>query len=118
LPIISAQTTDNVSDISEIMQVLKENPVINKEAHLFEVVGFAWALMLLLIIILILETFIIIKGNWEPVHSLRLIGITLVSLLALMLIPLGYAEAQTAPVFGLLGGIAGYLFGSLEKKSP
>ncbi len=41
----------------------------------------------------------------------QMVGLTLVIIAGLFLISGGYAQDQSAPMFGLLGAIAGYLFG-------
>ena len=44
--------------------------------------------------------------------------ILLVVFAALFLIVAGYSEKQTAPVFGLLGTIVGYIFGQMGPQKP
>ena len=48
---------------------------------------------------------------------LRYFVILTVIFAALFLIVAGYSEKQTAPVFGLLGTIAGYIFGRVTSQS-
>ena len=48
---------------------------------------------------------------------LRYFVILTVIFAALFLIVAGYSEKQTAPVFGLLGTIAGYIFGRVTSQT-
>jgi len=51
------------------------------------------------------------KIEWTPEAVTRFFGFPLIIFGALFLIVAGYSDQQVAPVFGLLGAIAGYLFG-------
>lgn len=50
------------------------------------------------------------KG-WGPSNK-QIVGLTIVVVAGLFLISGGYSQSETAPMFGLLGAIAGYLFGA------
>lgn len=64
-----------------------------------------------------LQTWLIVKLplNWTPNAILRFNGLTLIITGAILLVTAGYSNEQMTPVIGLLGAIAGYLLGSVEK---
>jgi hypothetical protein len=70
------------------------------------------------LLVLCLQALLIIKAakGWHPKSILRVNGLTLIIVSALLLITAGYDAQQVAPVMGLLGTIAGYLLGSGDKK--
>ncbi|WP_146395548.1 hypothetical protein [Planctomycetes bacterium CA13] len=57
------------------------------------------------------------KAEWTSEATIRFFGFPLVIIAALFLIVAGYSDQQVAPVFGLLGAIAGYLFGKTSSGS-
>ncbi len=73
---------------------------------------FGLSLMLLQVMLLLRA-----KQGWGT-NSTRLAGLTLVTVAGLFLITAGYSQNQIAPMFGLLGTIAGYLMGKTEDKGP
>ncbi|MBI1324500.1 hypothetical protein GC170_15125 [bacterium] len=64
-----------------------------------------------------LQTWLVVKMplNWTPNAILRFNGLTLIITGAILLVTAGYSNEQMTPVIGLLGAIAGYLLGSVEK---
>jgi hypothetical protein len=48
----------------------------------------------------------------------ELVGFIFILSMAVFILAVGYNEAQMAPVFGLMGTIAGYLFGHESKAGP
>lgn len=64
-----------------------------------------------------LQTWLIVKMplQWTPNAILRFNGLTLIITGAILLVTAGYSNEQMTPVIGLLGAIAGYLLGSVEK---
>jgi hypothetical protein len=64
-----------------------------------------------------LQTWLIVRMplNWTPNAILRFNGLTLIITGAILLVTAGYSNEQMTPVIGLLGAIAGYLLGSVEK---
>ncbi|MFO0943885.1 MAG: hypothetical protein U0930_24375 [Pirellulales bacterium] len=64
-------------------------------------------------LILVLESFIILKTNvnWDAFAVLRLFGLTLILTAGMFLISAGYSQDQLAAMMGLLGTVAGYLLG-------
>lgn len=65
-----------------------------------------------------LEVYIMVRRDkgWGPSNK-QIVGLTIVIVAGLFLIAGGYAQTQTAPMFGLLGAIAGYLFGAGTDKA-
>jgi len=55
--------------------------------------------------------------SWNPEAVTRFIGFPLVISASLFLVVAGYSDQQVAPVFALLGAIAGYLFGKSGTSS-
>ena len=51
------------------------------------------------------------EHSWTSESVIRFIGFPIVISAALFLVVAGYSDQQVAPVFALLGAIAGYLFG-------
>jgi hypothetical protein len=68
---------------------------------------------------LVMITIVIIRATkpWSPHSIVRAYGLILILSFSLLLVIAGYSKDQTAPVFGLLGVIAGYLLGSGEAQS-
>ena len=64
------------------------------------------------LIVILIEASLAYIAHWEAELTHRMIGLTLVVIIAVILIPVGYLDTQTAPIFGLLGMIVGYLLGS------
>jgi len=64
-----------------------------------------------------LQTWLVVKMplNWTPNAILRFNGLTLIITGAILLVTAGYSNEQMTPVIGLLGAIAGYLLGSVDK---
>ncbi len=64
-----------------------------------------------------LQTWLIVRMplNWTPNAILRFNGLSLIITGAILLVTAGYSNEQMTPVIGLLGAIAGYLLGSVEK---
>ncbi len=64
-----------------------------------------------------LQTWLVVRMplNWTPNAILRFNGLTLIITGAILLVTAGYSNEQMTPVIGLLGAIAGYLLGSVEK---
>lgn len=64
-----------------------------------------------------LQTWLIVKMplQWTPNAILRFNGLTLIITGAILLVTAGYSNEQMTPVIGLLGAIAGYLLGSVDK---
>jgi len=57
----------------------------------------------------------IMYGRRPPEEFARVFTVSLVIFAALFLIVAGYNEKQTAPVFGLLGTVLGYIFGKVAS---
>ena len=55
--------------------------------------------------------------SWASESVIRFIGFPVVISAALFLVVAGYSDQQVAPVFALLGAIAGYLFGKTGGES-
>ena len=55
--------------------------------------------------------------SWASESVIRFIGFPIVISAALFLVVAGYSDQQVAPVFALLGAIAGYLFGKTDGES-
>ena len=55
--------------------------------------------------------------SWTSESVIRFIGFPIVISAALFLVVAGYSDQQVAPVFALLGAIAGYLFGRSGEGS-
>jgi uncharacterized membrane protein YfhO len=53
----------------------------------------------------------------EPNELMRIILLPIIIFASLFLIAAGWNSNQTAPAFGLLGAIAGYLFGQSSSKT-
>jgi hypothetical protein len=64
------------------------------------------------------EIYVMVRRDkgWGPSNK-QIVGITVVIVAGLFLISGGYGQDQTSPMFGLLGAIAGYLFGSGTDKA-
>lgn len=58
----------------------------------------------------------LVKSGNEPESMVRVFGMVLIVIAAVFLIIAGYSEKQIAPVFGLLGTVAGYLLGRSSVK--
>lgn len=69
------------------------------------------------LVVIIIEAILSVKNHWDAIFTLRVIGLTLIIIFAVVLIPVGYSETQTAPVFGLLGMVAGYLLGTIPTEA-
>ena len=70
------------------------------------------------LIIILIEASLATIAHWDAELTHRMIGLTLVVIIAVILIPVGYSDIQTAPIFGLLGMIVGYLLGSSRAQPP
>ncbi len=75
-------------------------------------------LIFMLGLVVVFEVFSVTKSEkgWTD-NSIKIIGLTVVSFLsviAALVVPEGSKEALTG-VYGILGGIAGYLFGKSAK---
>jgi uncharacterized membrane protein len=68
--------------------------------------------------VILIEASLAYITHWDAELTHRMIGLTLVVIIAVVLIPVGYSNIQTAPIFGLLGMIVGYLFGSSRAQPP
>ena len=64
------------------------------------------------------EILVVYKANkgWDT-RSFRVVGLTLVMIIAVLLIAAGYAQEQMAPVFAILGSITGYLIGRRDSDT-
>ncbi len=69
-----------------------------------------------LTLLALLGVFRNMKSGFGP-FNLKVYGITLVMGIAAILTLTDLPSDKTAPVFGLLGAIAGYLFGLKKEKS-
>lgn len=81
----------------------------------------SWAVLFLGGIILLTMIFAKPMQNWPKELHARIIVVVLSIIAALYLITAGWSSEQTAPAFGLLGAIVGYILGkgdSAEKKQP
>lgn len=61
-----------------------------------------------------------IQGGFKPAQYIRMVVIMFIIIASMFLIAAGFDNKQVAPVFGLLGTIAGYLLGRsdyLDEKS-
>ncbi|WP_138441348.1 hypothetical protein [Marinobacter alexandrii] len=58
----------------------------------------------------------LVKSGNEPESLVRVFGMMLIVISAVFLMIAGYSEKQIAPVFGLLGTVAGYLLGRSSVK--
>ncbi len=69
-------------------------------------------------VVIAAEIFVMIRREkgWGQSNK-QIVGLTLVVIAGLFLITGEYAQTQTAPMFGLLGAIAGYLFGVGTTKN-
>ena len=56
--------------------------------------------------------------NQPPEGVLRIFGIPLIIVTAVLLVVVGFGEKQISPVIGLLGTVAGYLLGRNTATIP
>jgi len=75
----------------------------------------AYAILLCLLLILLLEIWVIQKAKIQEENAIKLFVITLVLMGTLFVLMVGYDEKVIAPIFGLFGTIVGYLFGKSTK---
>jgi len=75
------------------------------------------AVLFSLLVIIVLELKLIKDRKFNDETSVKLLLSTLVIIGALFTIMTGFTDTQLAPIFGLFGTIAGYLFGKNESKS-
>jgi heme A synthase len=76
----------------------------------------AYALLIFLFIIIVLETWLIVKTKLDADNAVKLLLTTLILLSILFIIMVGYDDKVLAPAFGLFGTIMGYLFGRTASK--
>lgn len=69
------------------------------------------------LLIIILEMFLIKHKRINSDDTIKFITITLIITGTLFLITAGYSNDQIAPAVGLLGTIAGYLLGRIQKEN-
>lgn len=64
------------------------------------------------------EIFVMVRRDkgWGQSNK-QMVGLTLVVIAGLFLISGNYAQDLSSPMFGLLGAIAGYLFGAGSDKN-
>lgn len=81
-------------------------------------VGLTAGLVFFLLAVFAMQMFLIRKSSvrWTADQITQFFSITLIIGAALMLIVAGYSDEQAAPVYGLLGVIAGYLFGRTSAR--
>jgi hypothetical protein len=60
----------------------------------------------------------LLRNEKDTDAVLRGLGTVLIVFAALFLVVAGYSDSQIAPAFGLLGTIAGYLFGKSSTNRP
>ena len=75
-------------------------------------------IIILLIAIISIGAFLLLKNQMKPGfgnYNLKVYGITLIIILATILSVSNIASSNLAPIYGLFGSIAGYLFG-LKKE--
>lgn len=70
--------------------------------------------LVFMILVMVLQFFFIkcSRVRWSSEAVIRFVGFPFVISSALLLVIVGYSDQQVAPVFALLGAIAGYLFGA------
>lgn len=116
-----------VSDIAELKKAIAAIP----EPSQVDQVGASWwsvqnamtisaATLLFGVLALIIVAWLMRKER-DSDAKLRALGTILIVFAALFLVVAGYSDNQVAPAFGLLGTIAGYLFGksgSATMKAP
>ena len=109
---ITGASPDLANQSSPIMTTAGVAPDSATEINLIKLL-LAFGLMVILI-----EASLAYITHWDAELTHRMIGLTLVVIIAVVLIPVGYSNIQTAPIFGLLGMIVGYLFGSSRAQPP
>jgi len=75
----------------------------------------AMAILIFGVIAIVFQFFLLRKDKSE--YGIKLYVVTVLVVVTVFLIPAGFSKEQMSPVMGLLGTIAGYLLGHLEKKS-
>ncbi len=81
----------------------------------------SWGVLFVGGILLLVMIFAKPMQNWPKELHARIIVVVLSVIASLYLITAGWSSEQTAPAFGLLGAIVGYILGkgdSPEKKQP
>ena len=70
------------------------------------------------VLVVAAEIYVMVRRDkgWGQSNK-QMVGLTLVIIAGLFLISGGYAQDLSAPMFGLLGAIAGYLFGVGTEKA-
>ncbi|MGB5819279.1 MAG: hypothetical protein WBG90_07315 [Saonia sp.] len=69
------------------------------------------------LVVILLEIFLIKNRKINAEDTIKFIIITLIITATLFLITAGYSNDQIAPAVGLLGTIAGYLLGRINKAN-
>jgi hypothetical protein len=103
---------DSANQSSPIITTAGSPPDLATEINLLKL------LLVFGLIIIMIEACVAYLTHWDAELTHRMIGLTLVVMVAVILIPIGYSDIQTAPIFGLLGMIVGYLLGSSRAQPP
>jgi hypothetical protein len=116
---ISFSNTKHTNFATEIQDKPKNDVSSNitKEMVAWEMIRLSWGVLVFGLVLILFIGAIAYKNNngWDR-ELTRIFTVSLVIVAGLFLITAGYTDQQIAPMFGLLGTIAGYLLGKSTNQ--
>jgi uncharacterized protein YqhQ len=81
------------------------------------VITLVFSILVFGLLVLIMASIILCKNDGNGRQTLRVLGILTIIILSVVVVIIGYSQAQLTPIIGLFGAIAGYLLGKENNSS-